>query len=85
MTARGGSPYRPRVSAEREEALREWHERAYQSLPAWQGSRVTYLGIDLVVPAAVFPPSPVSDLLGEALLAEVRPDDRVLDMGRAVA
>jgi release factor glutamine methyltransferase len=34
-----------------------------------------------VVPAEVMPITPMSHLLGEAVLAEVRPGDRVLDMG----
>lgn len=42
---------------------------------------VSYLGLDLVIPAGVFAPTPTSDLLGRAVLAEVRPGDRVLDMG----
>jgi release factor glutamine methyltransferase len=41
----------------------------------------TYLGLTLVVPPDVMPITGVSDLLGEAVLAEVREGDRVLDMG----
>lgn len=33
------------------------------------------------MPAGVFPPTPVSDLLGSAVQREVRPEDRVLDIG----
>lgn len=43
--------------------------------------RLSYLGLDLVIPPGVFAPTPTSDLLGRAVLAEVQPDDRVLDMG----
>ena len=42
---------------------------------------IEYLGLSLVVPPHVFPPAPMSGLLGEAVLDEVRDDDRVLDMG----
>lgn len=61
--------------------LARWHERAYRSLRAAGVQRLSYLGLDLVVPAGVFAPTPTSDLLGRAVLAEVRPNDRVLDMG----
>jgi release factor glutamine methyltransferase len=43
--------------------------------------RVSYLGLDLVVPAGVFAPTLMSDLLGRAVIDEVRPGERVLDMG----
>jgi release factor glutamine methyltransferase len=43
--------------------------------------RPSYLGLDLVVPAGVFAPTPVSDLLGRAVIDEARPGERVLDMG----
>jgi release factor glutamine methyltransferase len=74
-------PYRSRFSPERTAALREWHERAYRELAEAGERRLAYLGLDLVVPAGVFAPTPTSDLLGRALIDEVRPGDRVLDMG----
>jgi release factor glutamine methyltransferase len=61
--------------------LRRWHERAYTELLARGDGEVSYLGLHLTVPAGVFAPTPVSDLLGEAVLAEAGPEDRVLDMG----
>jgi release factor glutamine methyltransferase len=76
-----GTRYTPRISAEYARTLRRWHDRAYEELRGAGEQRASYLGRDLVVPAGVFPPTPVSDLLGTAVLAEVRPDDRVLDMG----
>jgi release factor glutamine methyltransferase len=73
----------PTVPAEVAERLRRWHESAYQA--AKMDGRVTqtftYLGRTIVVPVDVMPITPVSHLLGEAVLAEVRPTDRVLDMG----
>jgi methylase of polypeptide subunit release factors len=42
---------------------------------------VDYLGLEIAVPHGVFAPTPTSDLLGRAVLAEVRETDRVLDMG----
>jgi release factor glutamine methyltransferase len=75
--------YSPTVPAELAERIRQWHESAYQATK--MDGRVTrtfaYLGRTIVVPPDVMPITPVSHLLGEAVLAEVRPTDRVLDMG----
>jgi release factor glutamine methyltransferase len=73
--------YRPSFSPERIAALRRWHERAGRELAEGGERRLSYLGLELVVPAGVFPPTPTPDLLGRAVLDEVRPADRVLDMG----
>jgi release factor glutamine methyltransferase len=73
--------YRPLISVERIAVLGEWHERAYRELSEAGERRMSYLGLDLVVPAGVFAPTPMSDLLGRAVIDEVRAEDRVLDMG----
>ena len=76
--------YTPTLSGEDAERLRQWHENAYHAAKAdaAAGSRTfSYLGRTLVVPPDVMPITPVSHLLGEAVLAEVRAHDRVLDMG----
>jgi release factor glutamine methyltransferase len=73
--------YRPAMSSERIAELRRWHERAYRELSSAGEQRLSYLGLDLVVPPGVFAPTPTSDLLGRAVLDEVRPGDRVLDVG----
>jgi len=75
------SGYQPTVSTEYAETLRRWHESAYEGLKQATGTRVTYLGLDLLVPEHVFAPAPMSELLGKAVLDEVKPTDRVLDMG----
>jgi release factor glutamine methyltransferase len=72
------------MSAEDVERIRRWHEAALADIRAaagTEGRTFEYLGLTLVVPPQVQPIFPVSHLLGEAVLAEVRPDDRVLDMG----
>jgi release factor glutamine methyltransferase len=74
-------PYSPNFDAAQVERLRHWHEAAYDELRAAGRRTVSYLGLDLVVPPDVFAPTPVSDLLGRAVLDEVREGDRVLDMG----
>jgi release factor glutamine methyltransferase len=71
----------PREQAER---LRRWHDDAYTAALAeagTSGQTFTYLGRTIVVPPQVHPITPVSHLLGEHVLAEARPEDRVLDMG----
>jgi release factor glutamine methyltransferase len=69
------------MSNERIADLRRWHERAYREMSSAGEQRLSYLGLDLVVPPGVFAPTGTSDLLGGAVLDEVRPGDRVLDMG----
>lgn len=69
------------MSERRARDLRRWHERAYRELAAAGERRVSYLGLDLLVPSTVFAPTPTSDLLGRAVTAEAGPSDRVLDMG----
>ncbi|WP_206641229.1 methyltransferase [Nonomuraea polychroma] len=75
--------YRPMVTPEHAELIRRWHERAYEAAKSEAASEqtFTYLGRTLVVPPEVQPITGMSHLLGEAVLAEARADDRVLDMG----
>jgi release factor glutamine methyltransferase len=75
--------YRPTLSADYIEQIRRWHDRAYaEELEAGAVDRTfDYLGLSLVVPPEVMPITPMSHLLGEAVLAEVQPGERVLDMG----
>jgi release factor glutamine methyltransferase len=76
------SGYRPTVSGEELEQISHWHERAYREGRAEVSDQTfDYLGITLVVPPDVMPITPMSHLLGEAVLAEVNDGDRVLDMG----
>ena len=75
------SSYRPRMSPERAEQLRRWHEDASAELRERGDGDVEYLGLRLYVPATVFPPAPMSKLLGRAVLGEATDSDRVLDMG----
>ncbi len=69
------------MSDERVEALRRWHESAYDELRQRGEIRLTYLDHEFVVPEDVFAPTPMSDFLGTAVLNDVRETDRVLDMG----
>lgn len=73
--------YEPTLSPSEIERLIRWHARAYRELRENPAGRVSVLGLELDVPAEVFPPTPMSDLLGAAVLQEVRTGDRVLDMG----
>jgi hypothetical protein len=71
------------MSEQRAERIRQWHEGAYRQASAIAGSdqTISYLGRTLVMMPQVMPITPMSHLLGEAVLAEVKGDDRVLDMG----
>src|SRR5215510_2630395 len=73
----------PTVSDEYVAQIRRWHEGAYARGRAETAEAQTfdYLGRVIVVPPEVMPITPVSHLLGQAVLDEVRPGDRVLDMG----
>jgi hypothetical protein len=79
----GEPSYRPLMSEQRAERIRQWHEGAYRRARdiADGDHTFSYLGRTLVVMPQVMPITPMSDLLGEAVLAEVKDGDRVLDMG----
>ena len=72
--------YEPLLSDEEVDALRVWHERAYVELKALGATSVRAYGLQLESPEGVFPPAETSDY-SDVILAEVEPDDRVLDMG----
>lgn len=76
--------YTSNLPPEHVERIRRWHEEGLREARAkagTDGQTFDYLGLTLYVPPQVQPIYPVSRLLGEAVLAEVRPGDRVLDMG----
>ena len=73
--------YIPTLSADDVERIRRWHEDAYQSGRADADRTFELFGRVVVVPPHVQPINPMTDLLGGAVLAEARADDRVLDMG----
>ena len=77
----GDHQYEPMMSPEYAATLAQWHETTSIELHALGHHRVSYLGLELVIPEHVFPPTPTSDLLGRAVLDDVRESDRVLDMG----
>lgn len=88
MTRRGAEApsvgeHTPMMSPERAAAIARWHEDAYVMMKneGAAGQRFDYLGLNLWVPADVQPITGMSHLLGEAVLADVGPEDRVLDMG----
>lgn len=74
----------PELPAEEAARLLRWHEQALaaaRSEAGAHGQRFTHLGRVLDVPPTVQPVTGVSHLLGRAVLAEVRPGERVLDLG----
>jgi release factor glutamine methyltransferase len=77
------TPYTPTVSDDEVQRYRQWHENAYRmaKTEAGTGRTFNYHDRTFVVPPEVHPVSPLSHLLGDAVLAEVGDADRVLDMG----
>ena len=73
--------YKPTIPDADVTRLRAWHEGAYEEMRQRGRVQISYLGRQFDVPETVFAPTPMSDLLGRAVLSEVRDGDRVLDMG----
>jgi release factor glutamine methyltransferase len=76
--------YPSELTAGQQATIRAWHDSAYRAIKAAAagGDQLfDYLGRSILVPPGVQPISGMSHLLGEAVLAEVRPTDRVLDLG----
>lgn len=70
------------MSAERARRIRAWQDDVFDDERArTEETTVEYLGLTLRIPPEVQPITGMSDLLGRAVLAEVRETDRVLDMG----
>lgn len=76
-------PFVPTLAEDEVEWIRSWHERAYREgrAEAISAQSFDYLGLRLLVPPEVMPIARVSNNLGEAVMAEVRKGDTVLDMG----
>ncbi|HUC12921.1 MAG TPA: methyltransferase [Acidimicrobiales bacterium] len=75
--------YVPTLSEEYREQVRHWHDRAYNAgrVEGRSEQSFDYLGTKIVVPPEVMPITPMSHLLGDAVLAETVAGERVLDMG----
>lgn len=73
------SAHQPRMSKERAERLRRWHEDALKSGRRGEAITTGVLGCTLSVPPEVYPPNPLG--LAEIIPGEVRGTDRVLDIG----
>lgn len=68
------------MSAERARRLRKWHDEAHQSARESLPRRIFQLGLELYIPEDVFPPAGDGSF-HRLIRDEVRPSDRVLDMG----
>ncbi len=75
--------YQPTVSAEEAARMQAWHDEHYEYLKkvSEEGEVFEYLGLTLVVPPHVQVIENTSDVLGQVVLDEVQPGERVLDMG----
>ncbi|TMG29137.1 MAG: methyltransferase [Chloroflexi bacterium] len=65
---------------ERARRLRKWHDDAYREMHDSLPRRIFHLGLELRVPEDVFPPAGDGSF-HRLIRDEVRPSDRVLDMG----
>lgn len=74
------SGYQPMMSPKRAERLRRWHLEADRELREGLPRRMLFLGLDIRIPEEVFAPSG-SGRFHELVRDEVKPSDRVLDMG----
>ncbi|GAA1970432.1 methyltransferase [Amycolatopsis minnesotensis] len=81
VTEASAGVYRPLMSEERAERMRHLHEDMVSMTKAADTETSSLLGLTFVVPPEVKRIGPLSELLGEAVLAEVKSDDRVLEMG----
>jgi release factor glutamine methyltransferase len=75
------STYEPGFDAAHLARIERWHAAAYERMRGVGDRTIEYLGLSLDVPAGVFAPTPMSDLLGRAVLQSAAPGQRVLDMG----
>lgn len=73
--------FKPKVSEEYAKKLQEWQDNVYKESKSRDTQEITFLGRTFVVPPKVHPINPMSDLLGDSVLREVKETDRVLDMG----
>jgi release factor glutamine methyltransferase len=68
------------MSRERARRLRKWHNDAYREIQGSLPRRIFHMGLELRVPEDVFPPAGDGSF-HRLIRDEVRPSDRVLDMG----
>jgi release factor glutamine methyltransferase len=79
-----GDDYAPTMSEERVKLLGIWHDRAYESQRTELPAQMFFMGLDLHIAQDVFAPETYDsdgDPFPRAVEAEVRPGERVLDMG----
>ena len=75
--------HKPRMSEQRIEKLREWHEHTYRELKKIkEEQKITVLGKELFVLSGIFAPIFSDSVeLAKAVIGEVRQGDEVLDLG----
>ncbi|MER9839587.1 methyltransferase [Mesorhizobium sp. M0074] len=76
--------YMPNMTKNQVELIRSWHDESYQRQKACLPERIWFMGLDLTIGPEVFSPSTdneTGDSYHEAIEAEVKPGERVLDMG----
>ncbi|OGL31043.1 methylase [Candidatus Saccharibacteria bacterium RIFCSPHIGHO2_02_FULL_47_12] len=79
--SRTNGPYKPTVSDEYAGKLKQWQDNIYEESKTKTTKNIEFLRKTFVVPPEVHPINPMSDLLGNSVLNEVKEADKVLDMG----
>ena len=74
------SAYKPMMSEARAKRLRKWHDEGNRDMRESLPRRMFYLGVELRIPKDVFLPSGGGSF-HQLVRDEVKPTDRVLDMG----
>lgn len=73
--------YKKTVSDEYANKLKLWQDNVYKEFKTRKTQQINFLGRTFTIPPKVHPINPMSDLLGNAVLKEVKETDKVLDMG----
>lgn len=73
--------YKPTVCDEYAAKIRRWQDDVYEYEKTRSTQHINFLGRTFTIPPKVHPINRMSDLLGNAILKEVRVEDRVLDLG----
>lgn len=78
------SDYAPMMDEQRIKLIRAWHDHGYETQRASLPRRMSFMGLDLQIGPEVFAPDTddeTGDPFHQAVAAEVKPGERVLDMG----
>lgn len=73
--------YKPTVSDQYAKKLKQWQDNVHKESKNRETENIKFFGRTFIIPPKVHAINPMSDLLGNSVLKEVKKTDRVLDMG----